>query len=110
MRGRSCGGRYPHACCPLPCARGRWAVFHYSGAAAVVGQSYLGALLCSADGTWPADAVSGPQYERIVAAFRTCGIEMWELCECTRARGAPTPLSLCPQHARQLATPPASLS
>ena len=27
-----------------------WAVFHYSGAAAVVGQSYLGALLCSADG------------------------------------------------------------
>ena len=27
-----------------------WAVFHYSGAAAVVGQSYLGGLLCSADG------------------------------------------------------------
>jgi len=52
-----------------------WIVFHYSGAAAVVGQSYLGGLLCSADGRWPRDA----DYERIAAAFRRCGIEMWEL-------------------------------
>ena len=43
-----------------------WAVFHYSGAAAVVGQSYLGALLCSTDGAWPA----GADYGRIAAAFR----------------------------------------
>lgn len=56
-----------------------WAVFHYSGAASVVGQSYLGALLCSADGTWPEGARSGEEYEKIRAAFLTCGIEMWEL-------------------------------
>jgi len=36
-----------------------WAVLHYSGAAAVVGQSYLGGLLCSADGLWPKGAESG---------------------------------------------------
>ena len=56
-----------------------WAVFHYSGAAAVVGQSYLGALLCSADGRWPEGAKSGAEYERITRAFRACGIELWEL-------------------------------
>ena len=56
-----------------------WAVFHYSGAASVVGQSYLGALLCSADGAWPESARSGAELERIRAAFRSCGIEMWEL-------------------------------
>ena len=56
-----------------------WAIFHYTGAAAVVGQSYLGALLCSADGKWPAGATSGEEYERIRAAFAKCGIEMFEL-------------------------------
>ena len=56
-----------------------WAVFHYSGAAAVVGQSYLGGLLCSADGEWPAAARSGPEYERIRTAFAKCDIELWEL-------------------------------
>ena len=56
-----------------------WAVFHYSGAAAVVGQSYLGALLCSADGQWPESARSGPEFERIRSAFRKCAIEMFEL-------------------------------
>jgi len=56
-----------------------WAVFHYSGAASVVGQSYLGALLCSADGQWPERARSGPELERIRAAFRTCGIEFFEM-------------------------------
>jgi len=56
-----------------------WAVFHYSGAAAAVGQSYLGGLLCSADGEWPLAAASGAEYERIEAAFKRCGIEMWEL-------------------------------
>lgn len=57
-----------------------WAVFHYSGAASVVGQSYLGGLLCTADGEWPANAKSGPEYERIQAAFRRCGIELWVSC------------------------------
>ena len=56
-----------------------WAVLHYSGAAAVVGQSYLGALLCSADGSWPARARTGAEYERIEGAFRKCGIALWEL-------------------------------
>jgi hypothetical protein len=56
-----------------------WAVFHYSGCASVVGQSYLGALLCSADGRWPEGAKSGAELERIRAAFRTCGIELFEL-------------------------------
>ena len=56
-----------------------WAIFHYTGAAAVVGQSYLGALLCSADGKWPAGATSGEEYERVRAAFAKCGIEMFEL-------------------------------
>ena len=56
-----------------------WAVFHYSGAASVVGQSYLGALLCSADGRWPEGAKGGAELERIRAAFRTCGIEFFEL-------------------------------
>ena len=44
-----------------------------------LGQSYLGGLLCSADGEWPASAKSGEEYERIQAAFRRCGIELWEL-------------------------------
>jgi hypothetical protein len=56
-----------------------WAVFHYSGAASVVGQSYLGGLLCSADGRWPESAMSGTEYDRIRAAFRSCAIEPWEL-------------------------------
>jgi len=56
-----------------------WVVFHYSGAAAVVGQSYLGGLLCTADGLWPECAKEGPELDRIEAAFRRCGIEMWEL-------------------------------
>ena len=56
-----------------------WAIFHYSGAASVVGQSYLGALLCTSDGKWPEGARSGPEYDRICAGFQKCGIEMWEL-------------------------------
>ena len=55
------------------------AVLPYPGAAAVVGQSYLGALLCSADGRWPEAARSGAEYERIRAAFAKCGLELWEL-------------------------------
>ena len=57
----------------------RCAVLPYPGAAAVVGQSYLGALLCSADGRWPEAARSGAEYERIRAAFAKCGLELWEL-------------------------------
>ena len=37
------------------------------------------ALLCSADGRWPEGAKGGAELERIRAAFRTCGIELFEL-------------------------------
>lgn len=56
-----------------------WAVFHYSGAARRAGQSYQGALLCSADGLWPAHAREGPEFERVRSALRKCGLELWEL-------------------------------
>ncbi len=54
-------------------------MLHYSGAAARAGSSYLGALLCSADGLWPAGATSGAEYARITAALAHCGLEPWEL-------------------------------
>lgn len=56
-----------------------WAVLHYSGAARRAGQSYVGALLCTADGQWPADCRSGEGLERIREAFRKCDLELWEL-------------------------------
>jgi hypothetical protein len=56
-----------------------WAVFHYSGAARNAGQSYAGALLCSADGKWQASAREGPERERIRSAFARCGLQLWEL-------------------------------
>ncbi len=52
-----------------------WVVFHYSGAASVVGQSYVGALLCTADGIWPSSA----SRDRIYDALRRCDLEPWEL-------------------------------
>ena len=56
-----------------------WAVLHYSGAARRAGQSYVGALLCTADGQWPVNARSGPELDRIRTAFRHCDLELWEL-------------------------------
>jgi len=56
-----------------------WIVLHYSGAAQRAGQSYVGALLCTADGEWPESARSGRGLERIRAAFRACDLELWEL-------------------------------
>ena len=56
-----------------------WGVFYYSGAAAAAGQSYQGALLCSADGAWPEGARTGAEFDRIAAAFSKCGLELWEL-------------------------------
>lgn len=68
-----------------------WCVLHYTGAAARAGTAYTGALLCSRDGSWPAQldpsaapssntdgsALSG--YARAEAAFAKCGLKMWEL-------------------------------
>ena len=31
-----------------------WALFYYAGAAAAAGQTYVGAILATADGRWPA--------------------------------------------------------
>lgn len=56
-----------------------WCVLHYSGAASRVGQSYVGALLCSADGRWPASAASGDGLARIERAFAKCDLALWEL-------------------------------
>ena len=57
-----------------------WAVLHYSGAARRAGQSYVGALLCSPDGKWPAKARPGTaELERIRNAFMKCDLELWEL-------------------------------
>lgn len=57
-----------------------WSVFYYSGAAKNAGQSYQGALLCSADGRWPASAAPGtPGFDDVRAAFRHCGLELFEL-------------------------------
>jgi len=57
-----------------------WAVLHYSGAARRAGQSYVGALLCTADGKWPSAAQPGTaELQRIRTAFRACDLELWEL-------------------------------
>lgn len=56
-----------------------WCVLHYSGAARRAGQSYVGALLCTPDGQWPANCRSGEGLERIRKAFRNCDLELWEL-------------------------------
>ncbi|KAH7520741.1 hypothetical protein FEM48_Zijuj08G0177500 [Ziziphus jujuba var. spinosa] len=60
-----------------------WALFHYSGAARVAGQSYTGAVLVSPDGQYPIDA----EKRRLVSALESCGIKEWELytvdnCSC----------------------------
>lgn len=54
-------------------------MLHYSGAAAAAGTSYLGALLCSADGGWPEGAATGAGRARIDDAFARCGLKPWEL-------------------------------
>ena len=57
-----------------------WVILHYSGAARRAGQSYLGALLCTADGVWPATAQPGTsEFDRIRDGFRKCDLELWEL-------------------------------
>jgi len=52
-----------------------WIVFHYAGAAKTVGLRYLGGLLCTPDGSLPPAA----ELPRIWDAFRSAGIQPWEL-------------------------------
>ena len=52
-----------------------WALFYYSGAAVHAGQTYVGAMLATPDGAWPA-----PRHAAAVeAACREAGVELWEL-------------------------------
>lgn len=51
-------------------------IFHYAGAARVVGQRYLGGLLCTADGSLPSES---ERKEKIYPMLRSAGIEPWEL-------------------------------
>jgi hypothetical protein len=53
-----------------------WIVFHYAGAAGAVGQSYLGGLLCTPDGSLPPKSVLEGE---IYSHLRSAGIEPWEL-------------------------------
>ncbi|KAL0449194.1 UNVERIFIED_CONTAM: hypothetical protein Slati_1475800 [Sesamum latifolium] len=60
-----------------------WGLFHYHGAARAAGQSYTGAVLVSADGSYPDES----QNPRLVAALDRCSIKEWELfsvdnCSC----------------------------
>ena len=48
-----------------------WALFYYAGAAAAAGQTYVGAILATADGQWPA-AVRGS-----FSAMRLAALDMW---------------------------------
>jgi len=50
-----------------------WIVFHYAGAAAAVGQRYLGGLVCTPDGALP------PNTLEIWDALKSAGIQPWEL-------------------------------
>jgi len=52
-----------------------WILFHYAGAATVVGQRYIGGLLCTPDGSLPTES----DLPRIWKSFRDAGIEPWEL-------------------------------
>ncbi|KAL3807684.1 hypothetical protein ACHAXA_007330 [Cyclostephanos tholiformis] len=52
-----------------------WVVFHYAGAAAAVGQRYIGGLLCTPDGRLPPPE----DLDEIWRIFRSAEIEPWEL-------------------------------
>merc|ERR1712127_194567 len=53
-----------------------YVIFHYAGAAGAVGQRYLGALLCTADGSLPSES---EMVEKIYPKLRSAGIDPWEL-------------------------------
>lgn len=52
-----------------------WVLFHYAGAAAAVGQRYIGGLLCTPNGSLPAPE----DLDEIWRIFRSAEIEPWEL-------------------------------
>jgi VDE lipocalin domain len=52
-----------------------WIVFHYAGAAKVIGLHYLGGLLCTPDGSLPDER----QLPSVWDCLRRAGIQPWEL-------------------------------
>jgi VDE lipocalin domain len=52
-----------------------WIVFHYAGAAKVIGLQYLGGLLCTPDGSLPDER----QLPAIWDCLQSAGIQPWEL-------------------------------
>jgi VDE lipocalin domain len=69
-----------------------WIVFHYAGAARAVGQNYLGGLLCTPDGKLPDKA----QLPEIWDAFRSAGIQPWELYRVNNDPKSPGAISAGP--------------
>ncbi|KAI7748305.1 hypothetical protein M8C21_012112 [Ambrosia artemisiifolia] len=67
-----------------------WALFHYSGAARVAGQSYTGAVLVSQDGEYPNEM----EKDRLVSALDRCGIKEWELFDVDNCSCKDAPLGL----------------
>ena len=55
-----------------------WSLYYYAGAAKSAGQSYIGAVLATPDGLWPAE----DQMDRIEdSLWRGCGVKIWEMCQ-----------------------------
>jgi VDE lipocalin domain len=52
-----------------------WIVLHYAGAAAAVGQRFMGVLLCTADGSLPNER----QLSKVWKAVASAGVQPWEL-------------------------------
>ena len=69
-----------------------WVVFHYAGAAAAVGQRYLGGLLCTPDGELPRSS----ELEKIWQIFRSAEIEPWELFKVDNDDNSPSALAAGP--------------
>jgi hypothetical protein len=55
-----------------------WSLYYYAGAAKVAGQAYIGAVLATKDGAWPAEREL-PRIEK--SLWEGCGVKLWEMCE-----------------------------
>ena len=72
-----------------------WALFYYAGAAKSAGQMYIGAVLATPDGLWPAD----DQMPRVEdALWRGCGIKIWEMISVDNSTAFDGDAPLLPLH------------
>ena len=69
-----------------------WVAFHYAGAAAAVGQRYIGGLLCTPDGGLPPPG----DLDEIWRLFRSAEIEPWELFVVDNDESSPGALAAGP--------------